>query len=93
MSLVSPHVTQNWLNYVYEVAFFIFVHVCFNGICIGMLFFENLIKKECAYSDMISANCTYCTSIFVVNKELIINALNFKDNEHKSQGTNLPSNT
>ena len=62
MSLVSPHVTQNWLNYVYEVAFFIFVHVCFNGICIGMLFFENLIKKECAYSDMISLNCTYCTS-------------------------------
>ena len=29
---------------------------------------------------------------FVVNRELIINALNFKDNEHKSQETNLPSN-
>ena len=50
------------------------------------------IKKECANSDMISPNCTYCTSTFVVDRELIVNALNFKDNEHKSQETNLPSN-
>ena len=49
-------------------------------------------KKECANSNMISPNCTYCTSTFVVDRELIVNALNFKDNEHKSQETNLPSN-
>ena len=41
---------------------------------------------------MISPNCTYCTSTFVANSELIINALNFKDNGHKSQETTLPSN-